>query len=128
MRSEVSGIAILSSVVSECGVKLHLLEELLDRCLPTTSIETYAASTSNETNVEKERAETLTTMVKESSKVSVGTQTASFSEVIDLLAQKEEAELKDLKAMLEEKEFVPENIKDDTKMKALTSFTRERFF
>ncbi|GFU09730.1 uncharacterized protein NPIL_353331, partial [Nephila pilipes] len=100
---------------------------VLDRCLPTTSTETYAASTSTETNVGMERAEISTTMEKESSKVSVGTQTVSFSEVIDLLAEKE-AELKDLKIMLEEKKFVPENIKDDTKMKALTGFTRERFF
>ncbi|GFT90129.1 THAP-type domain-containing protein [Nephila pilipes] len=100
---------------------------VLDRCLPTTSSETYAASTSTEENVEMVRAEILTTMEKESSKVSVGTQTVSFSEVINLLAQKE-AELKDLKVMLEEKELVPENIKDDTKMKALTNSTVSRDF
>ncbi|GFT53360.1 hypothetical protein NPIL_690921 [Nephila pilipes] len=100
---------------------------VLDRCLPTTSTERYAASTSTEANVGMEKAEILTTKEKESSKVSVGTQTVSFSEVIDLLAEKE-AEFKDLKIMLEEKKFVAENIKDDTKMKALTSFTWERFF
>ncbi|GFS34053.1 THAP-type domain-containing protein [Nephila pilipes] len=100
---------------------------VLDRCLPTTSTETYAASTSTEANVGMERAEISTTMEKESSKVSVGTQTVSFSEVIDLLAEKE-AELKDLKIMLEEKKFVPENIKDDTKMKALTDSTVSRDF
>ncbi|GFT70524.1 THAP-type domain-containing protein [Nephila pilipes] len=96
---------------------------VLDRCLPTTSTETYAASTSTEANIGMERAEISTTMEKESSKVSVGTQTVSFSEVvIDLLAEKE-AELKDLKIMLEEKKFVPENIKYDTKMKALIDST-----
>ncbi|GFT47959.1 THAP-type domain-containing protein [Nephila pilipes] len=82
---------------------------VLDKCLPTTS-------------TEKE---------KESSKVGVGTQFVSFSDLlqiqIDLLPQKE-AELKNLKTTLEEKEFVPETIKDDTKMKASTSFTRERIF
>ncbi|GFT40986.1 uncharacterized protein NPIL_518371 [Nephila pilipes] len=94
---------------------------------PSTSTETCEASTSTEADVEMGRSETLTSMEKESNKVSIGKQTVSFCEVINLLAQIE-AELQDLKGTLEEKEFVPENIKDDSEMKALTSFTRERFF
>ncbi|GFT42975.1 uncharacterized protein TNCV_1615411 [Trichonephila clavipes] len=60
------------------------------------------------------------------STASVGTQTISFGEVMDLL-EETQAELKKLKATLQKKEFIPENICDDGKMKALTSFTREFF-
>ncbi|GFT06680.1 uncharacterized protein TNCV_1852091 [Trichonephila clavipes] len=61
------------------------------------------------------------------SAASVGTQTISFGEVMDLL-EETQAELKKLKATLQKKEFILENICDDGKMKALTSFTREEFF
>ncbi|GFS50190.1 uncharacterized protein TNCV_3071 [Trichonephila clavipes] len=61
------------------------------------------------------------------STASVGTQTISFGEVMDLLAETQ-AELKKLKATLQKKEFIPENIYYDGEMKALTSFTREEFF
>ncbi|PRD19383.1 UNVERIFIED_CONTAM: hypothetical protein NCL1_57483 [Trichonephila clavipes] len=55
------------------------------------------------------------------------TQAISFGEVMDLL-EETQAELKELKATLQKKEFIPENIGDDGKLKALTSFTSEEFF
>ncbi|GFQ71541.1 THAP-type domain-containing protein [Trichonephila clavata] len=77
-------------------------------------------------------AETVTEEIQtqkevKASTASVGTQTISFGEVLDLL-EETQAELKKLKATLQNKEFTPENIPDDVKMKALTSFTREEFF
>lgn len=62
--------------------------------------------------------------------VSIATQTSedfSCSEVFALLEQ-QKAELEDLHRMLKGKDFVPENIHDDIKMKALTSFTKTDFF
>ncbi|GFQ64803.1 THAP-type domain-containing protein, partial [Trichonephila clavata] len=75
---------------------------------------------------------TSTEMEVEAITASVGTQTSfeeqtSFDQAIDLLA-KTEAEIEDLKARLQREEFVPENISDDVKMKALTSFTKNEFF
>ncbi|GFR05605.1 uncharacterized protein TNCT_449921 [Trichonephila clavata] len=58
---------------------------------------------------------------------SVGTQTESFGDFLDMLSEKDNA-LKEVNSRLEKEKFIPENIRDDTKMKALTSFTIKEFF
>ncbi|XP_054709045.1 uncharacterized protein LOC129218746 [Uloborus diversus] len=59
--------------------------------------------------------------------VDAAIQTESFSEIIDKISE-QQREIESLKRLLGETKFVPENIFDDVKMRALTSFSRERFF
>ncbi|GFY50922.1 uncharacterized protein TNIN_466421 [Trichonephila inaurata madagascariensis] len=97
---------------------------ILERCKPSTSTEICEPPVSNEEMV---REEILRQKEMKASTASVGTQTISFGEIMDLL-EETQAELKKIKATLQKKEFIPENICDDGKMKALTSFTRQEFF
>ncbi|GFU42816.1 uncharacterized protein TNCV_3139991 [Trichonephila clavipes] len=62
----------------------------------------------------------------EPSTTSAGTQTDTFGEVIDMLSQKDIA----IEKLLSTKEinFIPENIRDDTQMKCVTSFTIKEFY
>ncbi|GFW92572.1 THAP-type domain-containing protein [Trichonephila clavipes] len=57
---------------------------------------------------------------------STGTQTDTFGEVIDMLSQKDIA----IEKLISTKEinFIPENIRDDTQMKCVTSFTIKEFY
>ncbi|GFU83279.1 THAP-type domain-containing protein [Trichonephila clavipes] len=76
---------------------------ILDRCKPSTSV-----------------------MEMEPSTTSAGTQTDTFGEVIDMLSQKDIA----IEKLISTKEinFIPENIRDDTQMKCVTSFTIKEFY
>ncbi|GFV89258.1 uncharacterized protein TNCV_285911 [Trichonephila clavipes] len=76
---------------------------ILDRCKPSTSV-----------------------MEMEPSTTSSGTQTDTFGEVIDMLSQKDIA----IEKLISTKEinFIPENIRDDTQMKCVTSFTIKEFY
>ncbi|GFX63173.1 THAP-type domain-containing protein [Trichonephila clavipes] len=76
---------------------------ILDRCKPSTSV-----------------------MEMEPSTTSVGTQTDTFGEVIDMLSQKDIA----IEKLISTKEinFIPENIRDDTQMKCVTSFIIKEFY
>ncbi|GFT59866.1 THAP domain-containing protein 2 [Trichonephila clavipes] len=76
---------------------------ILDRCKPSTSV-----------------------MEMEPSTTSAGTQTDTFGEVIDVLSQKDIA----IEKLISTKEinFIPENIRDDTQMKCVTSFTIKEFY
>ncbi|GFX31238.1 uncharacterized protein TNCV_2027391 [Trichonephila clavipes] len=62
----------------------------------------------------------------EPSTTSAGTQTDTFGEVIDMLSQKDIA----IEKLISTKEinFIPENIRDDTQMKCVTSFTIKEFY
>lgn len=55
------------------------------------------------------------------------TQTISLQNIIDQLAEQKE-EIKSLSILLKEGKFTPANIKKDSEMKCLTSFTCENFF
>ncbi|GBO35644.1 hypothetical protein AVEN_227919-1 [Araneus ventricosus] len=57
---------------------------------------------------------------------SVSSQTETFTDVSDRM-NKLKDELKELQDSLGKKAFIPENISNDTQMKALTGFTKERF-
>ncbi|GBO45088.1 putative RNA-directed DNA polymerase from transposon BS [Araneus ventricosus] len=57
---------------------------------------------------------------------SVSSQTETFTDVSDRMTKLKD-ELKELQDSLGKKAFIPENISNDTQMKALTSFTKERF-
>ncbi|GBM70437.1 hypothetical protein AVEN_154431-1, partial [Araneus ventricosus] len=57
---------------------------------------------------------------------SVSSQTETFTDVLDRM-NKLKDELKELQDSLGKKAFIPENILNDTKMKALTGFTKGRF-
>ncbi|GFT41269.1 hypothetical protein TNCV_1613891 [Trichonephila clavipes] len=61
-----------------------------------------------------------------SSRASVGTQAISFGEVMDLL-EETQAELKKLKATLEKKEFIPENICDDDRKRFIDDLEDDDF-
>ncbi|GFT89619.1 THAP-type domain-containing protein [Trichonephila clavipes] len=65
-------------------------------------------------------------MEMEPSTTSAGTQTDTFGEVIDMLSQKDIA----IEKLISTKEinFIPENIRDDTQMKCVTSFTIKEFY
>ncbi|GFT52763.1 THAP domain-containing protein 3 [Nephila pilipes] len=102
-QSTTSTVTYGESTSSEAHVGMESTETWTGVCEASTSTEAY---------VGMESTETWTGMEKETSKVSVGTQTVSFCELFNLLAQKE-AELQSLKATLEEKGFVLENIKDE---------------
>ncbi|GBM24367.1 hypothetical protein AVEN_88745-1 [Araneus ventricosus] len=56
----------------------------------------------------------------------VSSQTETFTDVSDRM-NKLKDELKELQDSLGKKAFIPENISNDTQMKALTCFTKERF-
>ncbi|GFT35139.1 uncharacterized protein TNCV_352751 [Trichonephila clavipes] len=62
----------------------------------------------------------------EPSTTSAGSQTDTFGEVIDILSQKDIA----IEKLISTKEinFTPENIRDDTQMKCVTSFTIKEFY
>ncbi|GFS61072.1 hypothetical protein TNIN_428861 [Trichonephila inaurata madagascariensis] len=62
----------------------------------------------------------------EPSTTSAGFQTDTFGEVIDMLSQKDIA----IEKLMSTKEinFIPENIRDDTQMKCVTSFTIKEFY
>ncbi|GFU69495.1 THAP-type domain-containing protein [Trichonephila clavipes] len=76
---------------------------ILERCKPSTSV-----------------------MEMEPSTTSAGTQTDTFGEVTDMLSQKDIA----IEKLISTKEinFIPENIRDDTQMKCVTSFTIKEFY
>ncbi|GBL98112.1 hypothetical protein AVEN_35385-1 [Araneus ventricosus] len=57
---------------------------------------------------------------------SVSSQTETFTDVSDRMTKLKD-ELKELQDSFGKKAFIPENISNDTQMKALTSFTKERF-
>ncbi|GBL81448.1 hypothetical protein AVEN_143723-1 [Araneus ventricosus] len=57
---------------------------------------------------------------------SVSSQTETFTDVSDRM-NKLKDELKELQDSLGKRAFIPENISNDTQMKALTGFTKERF-
>ncbi|GFV93430.1 THAP domain-containing protein 3 [Trichonephila clavipes] len=86
--------------------KIPSSRRIQDRCEPSTSAELFEPPVSNEANA---------AMATEEIQAEI--------KIIDLLA-KMEAELIDLKATLKEKEFVPENVRIDVKMKALTNFVK----
>ncbi|GFS60949.1 uncharacterized protein TNIN_450621 [Trichonephila inaurata madagascariensis] len=62
----------------------------------------------------------------EPSTTSAGSQTDTFGEVIDMLSQKDIA----IEKLMSTKgiNFIPENIRDDTQMKCITSFTIKEFY
>ncbi|GFY57710.1 hypothetical protein TNIN_403791 [Trichonephila inaurata madagascariensis] len=62
----------------------------------------------------------------EPSTTSAGSQTDTFGEVIDMLSQKDIA----IEKLMSTKEinFIPENIRDDTQMKCVTSFIIKEFY
>ncbi|GFU37943.1 uncharacterized protein TNCV_4686811 [Trichonephila clavipes] len=62
----------------------------------------------------------------EPSTTSTGSQTDTFGEVIDMLSQKDIA----IEKLMSTKEikFIPENIRDDTQMKCVTSFTIKELY
>ncbi|GFY50164.1 THAP-type domain-containing protein [Trichonephila inaurata madagascariensis] len=62
----------------------------------------------------------------EPSTTSAGSQTDTFGEVIDMLSQKDIAIEKLMS--IKEINFIPENIRDDTQMKCVTSFTIKEFY
>ncbi|GFV58178.1 THAP-type domain-containing protein [Trichonephila clavipes] len=82
---------------------------ILERCKPSTSTEICEPPVSNE---EMGTEEIQRQKEMKPGTASVGTQTISFGEVMDLL-EETQAELKKLKATLQKKEFIPENICDD---------------
>ncbi|GBN27463.1 Enhancer of mRNA-decapping protein 4 [Araneus ventricosus] len=57
---------------------------------------------------------------------SISSQTETFTDVSDRMTKLKD-ELKELQDSFGKKGFIPENISNDTQMKALTSFTKERF-
>ncbi|GFS80648.1 THAP-type domain-containing protein [Trichonephila clavipes] len=94
---------------------------ILDRCKPSTSV-IFEPSLTETVQTEEVQSE----MEMEPSTTSAGTQTDTFGEVIDMLSQKDIA----IEKLISTKEinFIPENIRDDTQMKCVTSFTIKEFY